>query len=92
VPRSRAEAGCHELAFQTAYPVDESGEVALEDYARAVCRAGAAELLRNTDQASAVAGVHLCAVDGPLTPAVLADIEDFARSLAVGGAGPRRWP
>jgi len=87
VTRTRPEAGCRDLAFQAAYSVGEAGEVALEDYARTLGRAAAAEAVRPAGEAAAVTGVHLCAVGGPLTPAVLTDIEDFARGLAAGGRG-----
>jgi hypothetical protein len=91
VTRTRPQAGCHDLAFQAGYAVDEAGEVALEDYARAFAGAAAAEVLRTAGEGSTVSGVHLCAVIAPLTPAARADIEDFARSLAAGGAGGLGW-
>jgi hypothetical protein len=91
VPRSRPEAGCHDVAFHDAYPIDEAGEVALEDYAREVARAAAAELVSGREQAAGVAGVHLCGAGAPPTSAVRADIEDFARGLAAGDAARRRW-
>jgi hypothetical protein len=91
VARTRPEAGCHDLAFQAAYSVDEAGEVALEDYARTLGRAAAAEAVRSPGAAPAVTGVHLCAVGAPLTAAVLTDIEDFARSLSTDGTDRRGW-
>ena len=89
--RTRPEAGCRDLAFQAAYSVDEAGEVALEDYARTLGRAAAAEAVRSPGEAATLTGVHLCSVGAPLTTAVLTDIEDFARDLAAGGAGRRGW-
>ena len=89
--RTRPEAGCHDLAFHDEHAVDEAGELALEDYARAVGRASAAEVIRVAAEGSRVTGVHLCAVGAPLTPAVLADIEGFARALAAGGTGGLGW-
>lgn len=72
--------------------MDEAGEVALEDYARTLGRAAAAEAVRASGDVAALTGVHLCAVGVPLTAAVLADIEDFARSLvATGGTDRRGW-
>jgi hypothetical protein len=91
VPRTRPEAGCRDLAFQTPCTVDEAGEVALEDYARTVARAGAAEALQTAGEVATVSGVHLCAVGAPLTAAVVADIEGFARSLGAGGTDRRGW-
>ena len=90
--RTRPEAGCHDLAFHAAYPVDEAGEVALEDYARALTRAGGAEAVRAADDTGVVTGIHLCALGSSVIPAVLIDIEDFARDLAVrGGGGGLGW-
>ena len=90
--RARPEAGCQDIAFQASYAVDEAGEVALEDYARALGRAAAAEAVRATGEAAALTGVHLCAVAAPLTAALVTDIEDFARSLvATGGTDRRGW-
>ena len=39
----RPEKGCYDIDFEAAYPLGEGAEVALEDYARALARAGAAE-------------------------------------------------
>jgi hypothetical protein len=91
VTRTRPEAGCRDLAFLDGYAVDEAGELALEDYAREVGRAGAAEVIRVAAERSNVTGVHLCAVRAPLTEEALADIEGFARALAAGGVGGLGW-
>jgi hypothetical protein len=87
----RPEAGCHDLAFREGYLVDEGGELALEDYARTVGGARAAELVRTEAESKAITGVHLCGLAAPLTAALRADIEDFARVLAAGGAGGLGW-
>ena len=89
--RTRPETGCHDLVFGEAYAVDEAGELALEDYARTVARAAAAELVRAADETGTVTGVHLCAAKAPLGAAGRTDIEDFARALAAGGAGGLGW-
>jgi hypothetical protein len=91
VTRTRPEAGCQDLVFHGGYAVDEGGEVALEDYARTVGRAGAAELVRAPGEAGLVTGLHLCAAKALLGAAARADIEDFARALAAGGAGGLGW-
>jgi hypothetical protein len=91
VTRTRPEAGCQDLVFRDACAVDEAGEVALEDYARTVARAGGAELVRAAGETGAVTGVHLCAPRAPVGDAARADIEDFARALAAGGAGGLGW-
>jgi hypothetical protein len=91
VTRTHPEAGCHDLAFQAAYSLDEGGEVALEDYARALGRAAAADVVRTAGEVGTVTGVHLCAAGAPLTAAVLTDIEDFARNLVAGGPAKLGW-
>lgn len=85
--RHSPEPDCYDLAFQAAYPVDEPAEVALEDYARILTRARAAEALRRADDPSMVAGVHVCGLGAPLTQAVVTDIEDFTRALVVERSG-----
>ena len=90
--RTRPAAGCRDLAFPSRYAVDEAGEVALEDYARALTRASAAEAVRAGDDASVVAGLHLCGVGAELAASVVTDIEDFARDLAgAAGTGGLGW-
>jgi hypothetical protein len=91
VARTRPEAGCRDLAFLEGYAVDEAGELALEDYAREVGGAGAAEVIRMAAERKDVTGVHLCALGAPLTEAALADIEGFARALAAGRVGGLGW-
>lgn len=90
--RTRPAPGCRDLAFHEGYPVGEAGEVALEDYARTLTRAGAVEAVRPSEDASTVTGLHLCEVGAGLTAAAVTDIEDFARGLAVGtGTGGLGW-
>jgi hypothetical protein len=84
-------AACYELTFQGAYPVAEAGEVALEDYARALTRSQAAEAIRAADDPALVKGVHVCGVGNTVTRAVLTDLEDFARSLIVDPGGGLGW-
>ena len=74
-----------ELPFQKAYALSESGEVALEDYARVLAQAETAEALRSTSDPALVRGLRLGAVAATLTEALFRDIEDFARGLAQGG-------
>jgi hypothetical protein len=85
--RTRPEAGCQDLVFREAYAVDEAGEVALEDYARTVARAAAAEVALG----SPIRGVHLCAPGAPVTAEVIADVEGFARSLAADRPSGLGW-
>jgi hypothetical protein len=76
-----------ELRFETAHPIDAPGEVALEDYARVLTRAEAAEALRSEGDPERVAGVRISGPGAALTVAVRKDIEDFARDLARRGGG-----
>lgn len=82
-----AQAGCYDLGFRAGYPIDEAGEVALEDYARTLARARGAEGLRDPDDPAMVRGVHVCGLGASPTPALVTDIEDFARSLAMTRSG-----
>jgi hypothetical protein len=88
---ARPEAGCVLVSFQEAHPMDESGEVALEDYARVLTRAQAAEAVPTVGQPGMVAGVHVCGARSPILPATIADIEGFAQSLLAGRAGGLGW-
>ena len=83
MPHTRPEPGCYDIDFAAALPLDEPAEVALEDYARALTRAQAAEAVRAGDDPATVRGV--------LTPALLRDLEDFARSLIMGPGGGLGW-
>ena len=80
--RARPAPGCEDVVFDDAYVVDEAGEMALEDYARTLAGAGAAEVIRDEGEDAGARGVHLCALRTPLTAAVRADVLGFARSLA----------
>lgn len=89
--RARPEAGCVLVPFQQARPMDEPGEVALEDYARVLTRASAAEVVPTPGQPGLIDGVHLCGARPPLAPSAIADIEGFAQSLPAGRAGGLGW-
>lgn len=80
-------ADCFDLSFHAGYPIDETGEVALEDYARVLARARAAFGLRASEDPGAVRGVHVCGLGSSPSAALLTDLEDFARSLVAGTAG-----
>jgi hypothetical protein len=87
VSHGRLAPGCFDLPFLASYPLGESAEVALEDYARAVLRCEAAEALRALDEPARVTGVHVCGLAAAPSRAVLTDVEDFAREMAVRGGG-----
>ena len=79
--------GCRDVPFAATYTLDETDEVVLEDYARVLTGAAEAEVLWG---GSEVAGLHLCGAGAP-EPAVLRDLEDFARELAAARRHGRRW-
>jgi hypothetical protein len=71
--------------------MDEPSEVALEDYARVLTRSQAAEAVPAPGPPGRVDAVHLCGASQPPSPATIADIEGFARSLPAGRAGGLGW-
>ena len=75
----------YDLAFQIAYALDDPGAIALEDYARVVCRAEGAEAVRDAE--TRVRAVRLRGAAGPVSGAAARDVEDFARDLATRGGG-----
>jgi hypothetical protein len=89
--RSEPGAGCYDLGFQAGYPMSESAEVALEDYARSLLRSQDAEALRAEDDPSVVKGVHVCGLGTTLSQPLLNDLEDFARGLVSGSGGGLGW-
>lgn len=80
---------CYELTFGAPCAMGEAAEVALEDYAREMTRAGAAEAVRAADDR--IQGLHLCRLPGPVTAAASRDVEDFARSLVTAESGGLGW-
>jgi hypothetical protein len=90
--RTRPVSGCRDLAFGEGYAVDDTGEVALEDYAREVTRARDVEAVRRDGDPRLVTGLHLCGLDAEPAAALRADVEDFARDLAEhSGGGGLGW-
>jgi hypothetical protein len=71
--------------------MDEPSEVALEDYARVLTRSQSAEAVPAAGSPGLFEGVHLCGTAQPPTPAAVADIEGFARSLVAGRTGGLGW-
>lgn len=86
---AQPQSDCALVAFAEAQAMDEPSEVALEDYARVVTRARAAEAVR-ADGAD-VSGVHVCGLAQPPAASALRDVESFARSLTTGRAGGLGW-
>jgi hypothetical protein len=89
--RARPEAGCVVVSFREAHAMDEPSEVALEDYARVLTRSRAAEAMPAAGVPGMIEGVHLCGAGQPPSPAAMADIEGFARTLLAGRAGGLGW-
>ncbi len=81
--RRQPRTSCQELTFRAGFALDDPGEVALEDYARALTRAQGAEAVRDALDPARVKGVHVCGLASPPDPAILSDLEAFARDLAV---------
>lgn len=78
---------CVDVVFEHVYPVGPSGQVALEDYARALTRSQGAESVAVAGDPARVEGLHLCAPSVAPRGGVLEDIEAFARDMA-DRAGP----
>ena len=90
--RARPVSGCRDLAFREGYAVDDTGEVALEDYAREVTRARDVEAVRREGDPGLVTGLHFRVLDVVPAPALRADVEDFAHDLAEhSGGGGLGW-
>ena len=90
--RAHPQDGCQELEFASPLRLDEPSEVALEDYARTLTRARAAEAVRAEGEPALVRGVHLCGLEeAAVPPAARRDLEDFARSMAAGTGGGLGW-
>lgn len=70
------------IRFASAHPVGATGIVALEDYARELTRAQAAEAILAEGEAERLVGVALEAPRVAPQGDVLEDIEAFARGLA----------
>jgi hypothetical protein len=83
---------CADVVFPTPCALTPPAQVALEDYARVLTVARAAETIAAApNDATTVRGVHLCGLDAPVTDAARRDVADFARELAAnessGGLG-----
>ena len=90
---SRGQPGpaCRDLSFREPCLLSETAEVALEDYARALLRGEQAEAIHDGQDPARVGGVHVCGLAAPPDPALLADLEAFARELAAAGGEGLGW-
>jgi hypothetical protein len=87
---SRADPGpdCLDLPFAASRAVGEAAEAALEDYARVLACARAAEAIPDPAHAGRVSGVHLCGAAPHAVEELRDELEAFARDLSLrGGAG-----
>ncbi len=80
-------AGCQELAFSRPVRLSPGGEGALEDYARALTSARHAQALPSAADPACIAGLHLCAPEGPLLDEQRLDVEAFALELETPAEG-----
>jgi hypothetical protein len=87
--RATPAADCGEIALTMDRSLEPPAQVALEDYARVLTRARAAEVVTHDD--GRVRGVHLCGLPGNITPEVERDVADFARELTSEPRGGLGW-
>ncbi len=92
MPLASPEPGCHLVTLPEALALEEPAEMALEDYARVLTHARAAEAVRE-GQPPRVTGVHVCGAERPPSAAAVADLIAFARDLAsrTEGGGGLGW-
>jgi hypothetical protein len=77
---------CREVTFPAPVPIEPASQVALEDYARVVSGANAAQVVELGT--GLVSAVHLCGV-AALNTAAERDIADFAAELRSAVPGGR---
>jgi hypothetical protein len=89
--RSHPGADCVEVTFTRSLVLPEGAEVALEDYARALTRSEAVEVLPGNPGGQR--GVHLCRPVLVPREEVLRDLEAFAQDLEARseGSGGLGW-
>jgi len=85
VSRAHPTASCVDIVFSLPCPLEPAAQVALEDYARVLAVAAAAEVTESAP--GVVSGIHLCGVSAGLAPAAERDISEFARELAAATPG-----
>lgn len=78
--RSRPASTCAELALSAPCLLESPAQVALEDYARVLTSAAAAEVVGLRE--GEVSGVHLCGLSAGISAAALRDVQSFAKELA----------
>jgi hypothetical protein len=76
-----------ELAFGEGFVLADASEVALEDYARVLTSSLRAEAVRDGRAEGPIIAVRLFGASAAPSAAELRDVLDFARGLALQGAG-----
>jgi hypothetical protein len=89
VSGERHGGACADVVFSRSWPA-AGGELALEDYARALTGAAAASAIPGAEPGH-VKGVHLCSLPGRVEEAAREDLEAFARELAGRSGGGLGW-
>lgn len=87
--RTAPAADCGEIAIDLQAVPEPAAQVALEDYARVLTRARAAEVVTGTD--GHVHAVHLCGLPAAVTADAARDVADFARELTNESRGGLGW-
>jgi len=91
VTRTRPGPACVDVTFSHAYALAPGAEVALEDYARVLLRADAAEASAAEGETGRVSGVHVCAPGLAPDEAARRDVEAFAAELAAPASERLGW-
>jgi len=82
VTRARPGSTCILVRFSRPYTLAPGAEIALEDYARVLLRADAAEAAFAEDEPGQLLGVHVCAPGLAPDETASRDVEAFAAELA----------
>jgi hypothetical protein len=83
--RSHPAGDCREMPLPAPCLIEPPAQVALEDYARVLTGAAAAEAIERAP--GEVVAVHLCGLAKPLAETAAADIIAFTRELAAASPG-----
>jgi hypothetical protein len=87
--RTAPAADCGEIALAPEVGLEPPAQVALEDYARVLTRARAAEVVTGDD--GRIRAIHLCGLPSTPSPEAARDVADFARELTNEPRGGLGW-